>query len=407
MFKGLALMNREELAEITRLIGVDVPPSSQEVLFDIVTGWLARGVNLEGCSQVEVERCVLEWTARAFQITYPPSMDTNELERLIRLRIASDAVDFLSPGWTISCALAAVGRSDTMPQKLDLLERAAGLAVPSQAALREIRSDWETNARKWAKTNPREELADAVEALENDLEAASECLSLGLALSLLDGSIPFNTERLFKELSDDLGLSRGDSDAIQKKVSDLFWTHHNAASPTGHKDKIEHDPVVRAARQTVFEAGALEALATEAKMKLFESIEGDPPKKSGLSRLMGSLSGISPFFSKKMKNATDATMARVVYHTILKQHAAVAAQKAQEVVAKAVEEMAPPVVAAEPAPQASAPAVAESQPQPEQPQAAVEERPDKDFLTSNRSVLDEAVEKVDTGSAARKIKLDL
>lgn len=397
MYKGLALMNREELAEITRLIGVDVPPASQEVLFDIVTGWLARGVNLEGCSQLEVERCVLEWTARAFQITYPPSMDTNELERLIRLKIANDAVEFLSPGWTISCALASVGRTDTMPQKLDLLERAASMAVPSQTKRREIRSEWEDLARKWAKSNPREDLADAVEALENNLEAASECLTLGLALSLLDGSIPFNTERLFRELSDDFGMNRGDSDAIQKKVSDLFWTHHNAATPTGHKEKIEHDPVARAARQTVFEAGALEALATEAKIKLFESIEGDVPKKSGLSRLMGSLSGISPFFSNKMKNATDATMARVVYHTILKQHAAVAAQKAQRAVVEAVEELAPSV----PEPQRVIDAT------PSQPVEPVpEENSDVDFLTANRSVLDEAVEKVDTGSAARKIKLD-
>ena len=52
-------------------------------------------------------------------------------------------------------------------------------------------------------------------------------------------------------------------------------------------------------------------------------------KKSGWSKLMGSLSGMSPFFSSRMKDFGQATMARVVYHAIVKQHVAVAAEMYQ------------------------------------------------------------------------------
>ena len=120
MYTGLSLMNAQELAEITRLIGVQEPPESPDVLFDIVSGWLARTVKKEGRAQEEVERCVLESTAQLWRIIVPDGTDTNDLERALRLKIAQDAVEFLTPGWALCCALIASGQRSNIDLKLDM-----------------------------------------------------------------------------------------------------------------------------------------------------------------------------------------------------------------------------------------------------------------------------------------------
>lgn len=325
MYVGLSLMNEKELAEITRLIGVDNPPSSKEVLYDIVSGWIARTVKKEGRAQEEIERCVLEWTAEHWKILVPDGTDTNDLERALRLKIAKDAAEFLSPGWALCCALIAVGKHDNIQDKLDLMEQAAAAAVPSQKARRAKREEWDELCARWSKTSPEGELEPYLNALIERPELQAECLTLGLALSLLDGSIGFPTERLYREICDRLDMGRGDSDDIKQKVNDLYWKHHNAAVPTEVRQEKSADPVRSATRRTVYDAGALEALAGEARAQLFASVEPEKPKKSGWSKLVGGLSGMSPFFSSKMKNDDYATLARVVYHTILKQHDAIVA----------------------------------------------------------------------------------
>ena len=325
MYVGLSLMNEKELAEITRLIGVEHPPSSRDILLDIVSGWIARAVKKEGRAQEEVERCVLEWTASTWKIIIPEGTDTNDIERSLRLKMAQEAAEFLAPGWVLCCALVAVGKGSNVTEKLDLMEQAASTAVPSQRARRKKRQEWNELCRRWSKTDPSPELEPHIEAIQQRPELISECLTLGLALSLLDGSIGFPTERLYRDICDRLDMSRADSDEIKHKVNDLYWKHHNAASPTQTKEGEATDPVRSAAELTVYGAGALEALASEARAQLFASLEPETPKKTGWSKLVGGLSGMSPFFSNKTKDDNQANLARVVYHTILKQHDAVVA----------------------------------------------------------------------------------
>lgn len=401
MFDGLALMNEEELAEAVRLIGVDKPPASREILHDIVSGWLARAVKKEGKSRPEVERAVLEWTAQTFRLPVDPALDTNDLERSIRLRIAQDAADYLVPSWTITCALVAVGKGDNIARKLTLLEQAASMAVPSQAALRALRTEWETLCRRWSGTDPLPELAESIAQVAGRSQLGVECLTLGLALSLLDGGIPFPVERLFRELANEFGLDRGQADQLQKRVNNLYWKHHNANQPSGSIAAGGYaDPVGAAARRTVYEAGALEALATDARVRLFSSLEPEQ-KKGGWSRLMGSLSGMSPFFSDKTKDGAQATLARVVYHTIVKQHLVVAAMRAeQEAVAAEQAQREARLAAAAAQPTPFTPAT----PQPV-PQTVTAAEPDFDFPEIAPAA--PLAEKVEQPQTKRVIKLDL
>lgn len=401
MYTGLSLMNAQELAEITRLIGVQEPPESPDVLFDIVSGWLARTVKKEGRAQEEVERCVLESTAQLWRIIVPDGTDTNDLERALRLKIAQDAVEFLTPGWALCCALIASGQRNNIDLKLDMMENAASTAVPSSRARAAKREEWNELCRRWADTDPMTDLEPFLQAIKEREELQSECLTLGLALSLLDGSIGFPTERLYRSICDELEIGRGASDEIKKKVSDLYWKHHNAAQPTQDGEERMAAPIRTAARRTVYDAGALEALAAEARQELFASLMPEEKPKTGWSKFVGGLSGMSPFFSSKMKNETYATLARVVYHTILKQHDAVvaAAHQAhanmQSVLSGRAAEAPKPAPAPKPQAQEEAPPVAPTAPTPPAPPG-----PDQKAV----GLSDLMVEEKQSG---RSIKLDL
>lgn len=358
MYTGLSLMNEQELAEVTRMIGVDQPPSSKDILFDIVAGWIARVVNKEGRAREEVERTVLEFTAKQWRIIVPDGTDTNDLERSLRLKMANEASDFLSPGWALCCSLIAVGKRANIQEKLDLMMEAASTAVPSQKARKAKRAEWDELCTRWSQTDPAPELDKYIEDLMDRPELHTECLTLGLALSLLDGSIGFPTERLYRDICDRLELGRGSSDEIKAKVNDLYWKHHNAAMPTQTNEGAPaQDPVRSATAKTVYDAGALEALVAEARQQLFASVSPQQPKKSGWSKLVGGLSGMSPFFNNKMKDYNHANLARVVYHTILKQHDAVvvAARLAHARLEGLITDKAPPAPMPKPKPKPTKP----------------------------------------------------
>lgn len=323
MFDGLAMMNEAELVEVARLLGVEKPPASREVLHEIASVWMTKAVKGEGRPREEVERAILQATAETFKIPVAANLDTNNLEREIRRHFAAESVEYLDSSWTIICALVAVGKADNISRKLTLLEQAAALPVPSRALMRERRVAWERLCARWAGTDPMPELQPHISNVMNRSERGVECLTLGLALSLLDGSVSFPTERLFRDLADEFGLDRGQADNLQKRVTNLYWKHHNASQPASAQGGL-YDPVVDAARLTVYEAGALEALATDARNHLFTRLEPEG-KKSGWSR-------IASVFSDKKADKT--TLSRVAYHAIVKQHVAIsAAQVEQEIIA--------------------------------------------------------------------------
>lgn len=317
MFHGLSLMNGEELAAVTHLLGIKSALPTEEASREAITTWLARTVKSKGKSPDELERAVLEWTATIMGVNFEPSLTTDDLERAIRLKIAGDAAEYLSPSWRIVCALVASGKKDNLYRKLSLMEQTASIAIPSSSALAEKRTEWNDLCAKWSNDDPRPELEPLVEAVGAGSELGRECLTLGLALSLLDGGIAFPTERLYKELADKFGMNSSEIDRLQKRVNDLYWQHHNAATPEQGR-KEPGTIITEAARQTVYGAGALEALATDARLSLISNIELEP--RSGWSKLVGGLSGMNPFFNK-LQEPVEAVLCRIVYHTILKQHA--------------------------------------------------------------------------------------
>ena len=134
MLHGLSLMNGEELNAITDLLGMKKPLPTEEAAREAITVWLARTVKCKA-DPSQLERTVLEWTAASLGVEVGSGLSTDDLERAIRLRIANGSAHFLDSSWTVVCALVALGKNENIARKLDLMERAVSIAVPSRAAL--------------------------------------------------------------------------------------------------------------------------------------------------------------------------------------------------------------------------------------------------------------------------------
>lgn len=320
MLKGLELMTSEELVEIGRLIGVEGSMTPRELRAK-VKNWTRQAVGCEETNAPAVERAVLEWTARRWNVAVEPHLNTDDLERALRITIASEAAGFLEPGWQVVCALIACGPAGTSDVKLDMLQNAATLAVPSRTALKERRQSWNELCRRWNGRDPRQDLEPALATLRGRQDSGRGFLSLGVVLSLVDGRVTVEVERLFRDCCDALGLERQEANEVLQQANELFWHHHNRVSPTSASDLTQTSLAESAARRSIEASEALEALALEARANLLAV--GAPARRTargGWSRLVGGFSGLSGFFASRQDQGDPAELARIVYHTILKQH---------------------------------------------------------------------------------------
>lgn len=365
MIRGLELMGAEELSAVAALTGIEEGATPEETRKRAVA-WMGKSVGCENSSNDIVERLVLEWTARRLDVAFDKSISTDDLERKLRLHIAASASEFLTPGWRLVCALMSAGPANTLPTKLAMLEQAAALAVPSRTALRERRAEWSDLCKRWTGGDPRPELESELEQLKRAGDRGRDCLTVGVIICLVDGRISVDEERLFRHCTEQIGITREQTNDILARVNDLFWRHQNELTPTSARQDNKVRLAEEAARRTMFESGALEGLATEARLDLLaHAVPEEDDQKTGWSRLMGRFSGLGGFFSSKLKDERDATMARIVYHTILKQHEEVAvaeaARSAENRQAVKAAELIPSVNSA-PAPVAPPP---EPEPEPE------------------------------------------
>jgi tellurite resistance protein len=325
MLQGLELLSTEERREVIRLIGIEeeVDP---EVAPTAVLTWMCGLVGLKsGPDPALLERSVLEAVADHWEVEHSPEIDTDDLERLLRRKMASEATVLLGPCWRLACALLAAEASAVDDSKLDLLEKAARIVVPSTSVLGEHRREWEKLVNTWQHENPVPHLKEELDALAQVPGVARQALRLGLVIALADGRLSADEERLCKELGIAMGLPEAES--FPGELNSLFWKHRNAMAELA-ASRPEEVGVV-AARQALVESGALEGLANEARDNLVGE-EEEEVESSGWSRMMGALSGLSQFFSARMDDESQASLSRIVYLTIMKQRGVVLRQQREQ-----------------------------------------------------------------------------
>ena len=130
MLEGLERMVGAEVREVAKLAGLPESTPEDAVIHQALA-WLAYVVGQNDFRHESIERGVLEWLATRWGIEFKDSTYNDDIERDLRLEMSRRAVVSLSPVWRTACALLAAERSRVSEEKMDMLMRAASLAIPS------------------------------------------------------------------------------------------------------------------------------------------------------------------------------------------------------------------------------------------------------------------------------------
>lgn len=316
MLRGLELLSDSEMVEVGNLIGVDLKPDKSRTAR--LLSWMAEVVELGRTEPKAVERAVLEWVAKRWSIDFHAGIDTNDLERLVRRKIATEATEFLAPAWRIACALMAEEASVVADQKFEMLTKAAEQVVPSDSVLKKHHEQWSELAVTWAREDPRAAIAGDLKTLAKHPALGRQALMLGLVIALADGRLSEGEERLVDYIGPGMGLSEEDARELTSQLNQRFCEHRARQTTLGPLASG-----LEAAELTLAESGALAGLARQARENVVHE-EGDAaaePAAQGWSKLLGALSGIVHFFSSKTDEEAPANLVRIVYLTIERQRA--------------------------------------------------------------------------------------
>lgn len=353
MLEGLELMGQAELGELVKLThakprdGMDEDQMRRQIV-----QWAGKLVGCSSSDPAAIEHAALQWVAHHWGID-TSSLDTNdELERALRIRIADDAAQYLGPVWWISCVLIAAGPADAIGPKVRLLEQAASLVVPSRSARHKLTEQWREKCAEWGLNGlGQPEVRQAIEHLSKAPEKAGQAITLAAVISLADGRLAFEEEKLLREMAQECGITSEAAATLVRRINERYWGHQVEVTPKRAVETPEGDKLaaMQAAQLTLDSAGTLEGLCLEACDKVVgmhdETQENAP--KSGWKRVLGTVSGLKQFFTNRMRSDEQVNLVRLVYLSIIHQHAD-AANKAEAAAAAArkhAEETAPAPVA--------------------------------------------------------------
>jgi tellurite resistance protein len=341
MLEGLQLMRQAELGELLKLThakqkdGVDEQGMRSQIL-----SWAGKVVECSSQDPAAIEWASLQWLARHWGIDPSGFDDNDELERALRIRIADDASQYLSPIWWVSCVLIAAGPADAVGPKVRLLEKAASLVVPSRSARQKLTEQWREKCTQWGLDGLKQpEVQQALEQLRKSPERVEQAVTLAAVISLADGRLAMEEERLLRDIAEAGGLSHEASGELVRRVNNMYWGHQVEVTPKRGVETPEADKLaaMQAAQLTLDSAGTLEGLCLEACDNVVglasDSAQENAPR-SGWQRVLGTVSGLKQFFSNRMRSDEQVNLVRLVYLSIIHQHAE-AANKAEAAAAAA------------------------------------------------------------------------
>ncbi len=327
MLQGLHLMGEAELGELVKLTHAKGSESlDEDQKRRHILSWAGKVIGCSSHDPMVIEKECLLWLAGHWGVNTEELDDTDELERALRIRIADEASQYLGPVWWVSCALIAAGPADAIGPKVRLLDKAASLVVPSRSARHKLSENWKAKASEWGFDGLKQpEIQHAIEQLKKAPEKAEQALTLALVISLADGRLSMEEDRLVKDLGEACGFSHEQCSEKIRHVNHIYWGHQVEVTPKRQVETPEGDKRVamQAAQLTLESAGTLEGLCLEACDKVVgraEVTEEHAPK-SGWQRVLGTVSGLKQFFGNKMRGDEQVNLVRLVYLSIIHQHA--------------------------------------------------------------------------------------
>ena len=344
MIQGLLYMKSEDLAEVSRLAGLSddaiAAATTREELIDKILHWMADVVGSSKKDNTEaIERDVIEWTARRWNIEVEANDATSDVEKRLRKAIADESSRHLMPFWEVGCAMAYVGPEDAVAPKLELMETAASRLVPSGAARQRLRTAWEQRRApdgSWEQV--LETLAEDIELVKEDPDMVMSTLVLSLVVAMADGRFGTDEEFFYEALASQLGVTMEDATKLKTRVNNLYWEKQQELLAQRKRGNDEEDAVsekyraLKAAHLTLETSGILQSLEDEVRSgflgQLHKTMSEDPDfnqgvkswRKSSMLWPVGYAAGMCLYFKNRLKKHEHPGLIKAVFLSICRQH---------------------------------------------------------------------------------------
>ncbi len=347
MIQGLMYMDSDDLVEVSRLAGLDdekiKAAETREELVKAILNWMADVI---GCSKGDdeaIERQVIEWMARKWEIKLKSSDTTPELEKQIRVCIAEESSRHLLPFWEVGCAMAYIGPEEAVTPKLELMQTAAARLVPSGSARQRLRQAWESKRKpggNWE--DVLASLKDDIQKVKADPDMIMSTLVLSLVVAMADGRFGTDEEYFYNSLAEQLGVTELDAANLQKRINGLYWEKTQELLQQVRKDKArtgkdetaqeEKFRALQAAHLTLETSGVLTALEGEVRSgflgQLHKTMANDPAFRQGVrswnkTPLMwpvGYAAGMCLYFKSRLRANEHPGLIKAVFLSLARQH---------------------------------------------------------------------------------------
>lgn len=347
MIQGLLYMESDDLVEVSRLAGIEdqkiQAAETREELVSQILNWMA---DLVGCRKGDdevIERQVIEWVARKWDIKVRSVDTTAELEKQLRVTIAEESSKHLLPFWEVGCAMAYIGPEEAVTPKLELMQTAAARLVPSGSARQRLREAWESKRKPggdWQEVLVS--LKDDIAKVKADPDMIMSTLVLSLVVAMADGRFGTDEEFFYNSLAEQLGVSELDAANLQKRINGLYWEKTQELLQGARKDKSrtgkEEGPqdekfrALQAAHMTLETSGVLTALEEEVRSgflgQLHKTMAKDPAFRKGVKSWnktplmwpVGYAAGMCLYFKSRLRANEHPNLIKVVFLSLAQQH---------------------------------------------------------------------------------------
>lgn len=339
MLAGLKSLTPSEVEAFAREAKVYNERLSDAELKNKLIYWMGSLLNASGESPENIEKAALSWLSNRLGMDTTVDAPVEEVERLVRRKIAEDSYEFLFPFLMLGSAVSYLGPAEVIGPKLELLEAAASGLIPSIQTREKIRIHWQNRNKELQSYGGRltaetllAYLQESIDELQGAcLETKTSIVLLNHVIALSDGRYEQPEELFLQSLAQALGVDSTRAAQIGSNVSEIFWKklaslEDNARKTTEMDTKNELTLNMQAAQLTLESAGVLSTFSEEAEQRfassLNHSLTSDPLVRKGLKagKPLGFALGVLCYIKERWRYDEHKVLLRLLIITIINQH---------------------------------------------------------------------------------------
>lgn len=340
MLAGIEALSQSEIIAFAKEANVFREGASPSTLRDALHQWMKSLLGIGNSAPPEVlEQSVLTWLGQRLDLTFTANEPLDQMETLIRRKIAEDAYSFLFPFLTLGSAVTYLGPAQVIGPKLELIEAISSVLIPSTIIREHMKSAWQARSAEFLSSTEQptsdhllELFSDTIALLrQTSLETRLSILALNHTVALSDGRYEQPEELFIQALAEALGIEPGEATKLKHEVTETFWRELTLCGggtyrSTDNKTSDELSTTMRAAQLTLEAIGGLTSLSEETEQlfaeSLHHSLQSDPGVKQHLKQggAFGLATGMFCYIKERWQVGDRKTLLRLSLAAITRQH---------------------------------------------------------------------------------------